>query len=140
LEYDCWEWILEDGSSIQHDEVKDINDDSGPARPPTNRTLPSLGDYQFDFASEKHSERNTRGIFGWLRSTGYPLDERPIYQHQWLNVGNQERTGLGSGLGSGLGLGSGSGRSESSESETEQKTQKQQVEKWLTGLILHERG
>lgn len=42
--------------------------------------------YTYDFFSQAHSKEATRGIFGWLRSTGYPGSERPIYEHTWIDI------------------------------------------------------
>ncbi|KAJ5361987.1 hypothetical protein N7541_002831 [Penicillium brevicompactum] len=42
--------------------------------------------YNYDLFSQSLSEGATRGIFEWLRSTGYPSSERPIYQHSWLDL------------------------------------------------------
>ena len=49
-------------------------------------TLARLDEYSYDFYSQLLSEGTTRGIFEWLRSTGYPSDERPINQHSWLDL------------------------------------------------------
>lgn len=50
------------------------------------RTSPRLDDYNYDCFSQSLSEGTARGIFGWLRSTGYPRNEEFIFQHPWLNV------------------------------------------------------
>lgn len=86
LEYECWEWILTDGSSIQ-DFKKDKNllpDKITPFAP--NIISPALQTYNFDLSSQLLSEVATRGIFSWLRSTGYPHREKPIYQHSWIDL------------------------------------------------------
>ncbi|RJE22648.1 hypothetical protein PHISCL_05031 [Aspergillus sclerotialis] len=49
-------------------------------------TSAALSDYSYDFFSQALSEGNTRGILGWLRSTGYPRNERAIYQHSWIDL------------------------------------------------------
>ena len=36
--------------------------------------------------SQVASEAATRGIFGWLRSTGYPSNEKPLYRHSWIDI------------------------------------------------------
>lgn len=45
-----------------------------------------VDDYKYDFYSQFLSEVATRGIFEWLRSTGYPYSERDIYEHSWLDL------------------------------------------------------
>ncbi|KAF9888243.1 hypothetical protein FE257_008812 [Aspergillus nanangensis] len=86
LEYDSWEWTLTDGRSIQSS--REIHSQPPSASPHShpNRNLPTLDDYTYDFFSQSLSEGATRGIFGWLRSTGYPCSERPIYQHSWIDL------------------------------------------------------
>lgn len=39
-----------------------------------------------DMFSQVASEAATRGIFGWLRSIGYPANERPLHRHSWIVV------------------------------------------------------
>ncbi|OJJ95259.1 hypothetical protein ASPACDRAFT_48003 [Aspergillus aculeatus ATCC 16872] len=43
-----------------------------------------------DLIAEALSEVATRGIFGWLRSRGYPASERAIYQHEWLALASSD--------------------------------------------------
>ena len=86
LEYECWEWMLTDGRSIQ-----DFGKDGSQAFDQTalsapHLTSPALSNYNYDFFSETFSEIATRGIFEWLRSTGYPRSEKPIYQHSWIDL------------------------------------------------------
>lgn len=87
LEYESWEWMLANNRSIQ-----DVGGDLD-SQPPDQKThfVPNmiwavLDDYKYDFFSESHSEGATRGIFEWLRSTGYPRNEKPIYQHSWFDL------------------------------------------------------
>lgn len=86
LEYESWEWILTKDRSIQvlgegNSQLLDQTSRSAP-----NKTSAVLSDYDYDFFSESLSEGATRGIFEWLRSTGYPHGERPIYQHSWIDL------------------------------------------------------
>ncbi|KAJ5191848.1 uncharacterized protein N7498_010833 [Penicillium cinerascens] len=85
LEYESWEWILTNNRSM-----RDFGEISQPpdqaSHLSTNRTSVALDDYNYDFFSQLLSEGATRGIFGWLRSTGYPRSERAIYQHSWLDL------------------------------------------------------
>ncbi|KAJ5544130.1 hypothetical protein N7494_005409 [Penicillium frequentans] len=87
LKYEYWEWILTNNSSIQCSEAaKSQLPVLGPSPSSANKTLAGLDDYDYDFYSQTLSEGATRGIFEWLRSTGYPCSERPIYQHSWFDL------------------------------------------------------
>lgn len=86
LEYESWEWMLTDGRSIQ-----DFGKDGSQALDQTALSAPdvtssALSTYNYDFFAETLSEIATRGIFEWLRSTGYPRSEKPIYQHSWIDL------------------------------------------------------
>ncbi|KAJ5789864.1 uncharacterized protein N7518_006875 [Penicillium psychrosexuale] len=86
LEYESWEWMLTNDDSIR-DFRKDNSEstDQTPHSAP-NMTPAALSDYKYDFFTQTHSEGSTCGIFGWLRGTGYPLSEKPIYQHSWVDL------------------------------------------------------
>lgn len=84
LEYECWEWILTNGSSIRDYGTEDTRPPVKVTNTSVNRTLAGLDDYSYNFHSQSLSEGTTRGVFGWLRSTGYPRNERPIYEHSFL--------------------------------------------------------
>lgn len=43
-----------------------------------------------DLSSRSLSEGATRGIFEWLRSTGYPACEKLFYQHSWIDIGSSD--------------------------------------------------
>jgi hypothetical protein len=89
-----WEWILTNSSSIR-DYRTEITRPPFKAPTSVNRTLAGLDDYNYDFYSQSLSEGTTRGIFEWLRSTGYPRNERHIYQHSWLDLeGTDEEEGF----------------------------------------------
>lgn len=47
-------------------------------------TLPTH--HNCDLSSQSASEVATRGLFGWLRSAGYPANEKPLYQHSWIDI------------------------------------------------------
>ncbi|KAJ5712701.1 hypothetical protein N7493_009169 [Penicillium malachiteum] len=90
LEYEAWEWILTNGISIRVGrepnefpvEMAGLKEHGK-----SSHEIPAkLQDYSYDFSSQTLSEGLTRGIFGWLRPTGYPLCERPIYQHSWFDL------------------------------------------------------
>lgn len=87
LKYECWEWILTNNSSIQCSEAAKSQPPIQVSSPPSaNKTLAGLNDFNYDFYAQALSEGATRGIFEWLRSTGYPCSERPIYQHSWFDL------------------------------------------------------
>lgn len=86
LEYESWEWILTNGRSIRclgESDVPLLNKE-----PKTAFLRPSAVqlDYKQDMFSQSLSEGATRGIFEWLRSNGYPLSEKGIYQHSWIDL------------------------------------------------------
>lgn len=84
------------------------------------RTSPALSDYDYDFFSQTLSEGATRGIFGWLRSTGYPRSERPIYQHSWIDLEGMDEEEA----------------PDDAESDMERQwaPKKQDIESWLDGV------
>jgi hypothetical protein len=86
LEYEYWEWILTNNNSIRYSEAGNGQLPVQASTSSAYRTLARLDDYNYDFYSQILSEGATRGIFEWLRSTGYPRSERPIYQHSWLDL------------------------------------------------------
>lgn len=86
LAYESWEWILTNDRSIQVFGEENSQPPDQTTSPALNRTSVELSDYDYDFFSQSLSEGATRGIFEWLRSTGYPRSERPIYQHSWLDL------------------------------------------------------
>lgn len=87
LVYESWEWILTNGASIQISKEENSHcPEQTPFPPAPNQTSATIRDYTYDFCSESLSEGATRGIFGWLRATGYPRSERGIYQHSWVDL------------------------------------------------------
>ncbi|PLN85951.1 hypothetical protein BDW42DRAFT_190453 [Aspergillus taichungensis] len=100
LEYESREWMLTDDNNDTNGDTTNRNslihqigekptEIQNPAPRPIspNQTPTALDSYQrYDLSSRSLSESATRNIFGWLRSTGYPLSERDIYQHSWIDV------------------------------------------------------
>lgn len=120
LEYDSWEWILTNGRSIQNSREITSQPPYAALHPHPNRKVPVLDDYTYDFASQSLSEGATRGIFEWLRSTGYPCSERPIYQHSWINLeGTDEEEAP---------------NDTESDVEMQYNPKKVHVERWLEGI------
>ncbi|KAL2850220.1 hypothetical protein BJY01DRAFT_210081 [Aspergillus pseudoustus] len=92
LQYESWEWMLTDGRTIrdlQNAETTQIYKPTSkftPQHSAPESNPPPPSDYDYDLLSQLLSESATRGIFGWLRSTGYPENERAIYQHSWIDL------------------------------------------------------
>lgn len=86
LEYDSWEWILTDNRSIKNTREQTSQPTDKKSQYLHNRDSPVLEDYTYNFFSQSLSEGATRGIFRWLRSTGYPSSERPMYQLFWFDM------------------------------------------------------
>ncbi|RAL17789.1 uncharacterized protein BO97DRAFT_430721 [Aspergillus homomorphus CBS 101889] len=73
LNYRTWVWTLSNGKEIED---------------PGNLGFVSLND---SMKSQLLSEAATREIFGWLRSTGYPANDKPVYQHSWIDIESSDR-------------------------------------------------
>jgi hypothetical protein len=101
LEYEAWHWSLTNGRELQDagiDQVPlDGNMHVGEALE-ISRVL-----HDRDLSSNLLSEGATCGIFGWLRSTGYPACEKSLYQHSWFDVGSSDGEDSDSG-GSDIGV------------------------------------
>lgn len=82
-------------------------------------TNAALRDYNYDFSSQSHSEGATRGIFEWLRSTGYSYCEKPLYQHSWIDLESTDDEEL-----------------DDAESDVEKQSspKRTHVESWLNGI------
>ncbi|KAH6668041.1 hypothetical protein B0J14DRAFT_548302 [Halenospora varia] len=77
LRYAGWSWALKNGGSIKGARF-------------CKSTILELGQEPITVA-ESMSEMATRGIFGWLRSYGWPASEKAIYTHSWiLSEGSDE--------------------------------------------------
>lgn len=120
LEYESWEWMLTDGRSIKSFNRGHNHCPIQTSHPALNQTSAALGDYEYDFHSEFLSEGATRGIFEWLRSTGYPRSERPIYQHSWIDLEGMDEEEA----------------PDDAESDMERQwaPKKQDIESWLDGV------
>lgn len=95
LEYQSWEWMLTNSGSIQDSGTKSNPSPIKSSNVTVNRKSTRPDDYNYDFYSQTLSEVTTRGIFQWLRSTGYPRNERDIYQHSWLDMEDTDEEDLG---------------------------------------------
>lgn len=85
LDYRYWNWCLRNEKMLEDsgmattafDEADLKTHESEDAFPTHNSC---------DLSSESASEVATHGIFGWLRSTGYPANEKTLYQHSWIDM------------------------------------------------------
>lgn len=78
--------MLTNGRSIQDFKGENNRYPNQTSHPALNQASAALSDYDYDFFSQSLSDGATWGIFEWLRSTGYPRSERPIYQHSWIDL------------------------------------------------------
>ena len=87
LEYQSWEWLLSEGGTIQDFSKGNERQTHGQKCSSTTqkRSRPSR-DISNGLLSQSLSEVATRGIFQWLRSTGYPRNEKAIYEHSWFDM------------------------------------------------------
>ncbi|KAF5633847.1 immunoglobulin variable region used by the itc63b heavy chain [Fusarium tjaetaba] len=60
-----------------------------PSSKPSQAVAPRLADYSGLDPDRDISERVTRNIFTWMREMdGFPVSERKIYKHEWLDDGD----------------------------------------------------
>ncbi|KAJ5667718.1 uncharacterized protein N7477_006288 [Penicillium maclennaniae] len=120
LEYESWEWILTNGNSIRDCATENTQAPVEASNTSANVILARLDDYSYDHHSQLLSEEDTRGIFEWLRSTGYPHNEKLIYQHSWLDLEDPDE------------------EEESEDDESDMETQwsgkRRHVESWLESI------
>ena len=109
LEYEGWDWELGDGSRVEDTGVEarfssllstsNCAPESASVPAPYSMCVsdPKLGgtcadlpalpkDCEYDLYSDEKSDNPTRGIFCWLRSDGFPSNEKGIYQHSWIVI------------------------------------------------------
>lgn len=85
LDYESWRWSLANGEMLKDPGMATIElVDASPTMHKPEEVSPIHCNY--DLSSQSASEIATRGIFGWLRSTGYPANEKRIYQHSWIDI------------------------------------------------------
>ncbi|KAJ5940731.1 hypothetical protein N7516_000899 [Penicillium verrucosum] len=111
LEYEGWDWELGDGSRVEDTGVEarfssllsisNCAPESASVPAPFSMCVsdPKLGgtcadlpalpkDCEYDLYSDEKSDNPTRGIFCWLRSDGFPPNEKGIFQHSWIVIAN----------------------------------------------------
>ncbi|KAJ5087579.1 hypothetical protein N7456_011195 [Penicillium angulare] len=119
LQYESWEWLLTNDGSI-----RDYGKEHGQllaavSKTSVSRTTARVSEYTYDFSSQLLSEVQTRAIFDWLRSMGYPHNEKGIYQHSWFDLEGSDEDA----------------EPDDAESDIEKRGQKKiQVERWLEGI------
>ncbi|CAG8180083.1 unnamed protein product [Penicillium salamii] len=91
LEYEGWNWLLTDADPIldlglekHRSSVKNRSENC------QDDALAKSHALDYEFSSQLYSLLATRGIFGWLKSTGYPINEKPLYQHSWIDLESSE--------------------------------------------------
>ncbi|KZF20395.1 hypothetical protein L228DRAFT_250079 [Xylona heveae TC161] len=94
LEYISWNWTLTNGKELEDPGIDFISDDEnnisiqkGEAHAPKQ--------HNNELCSQSLSEISTRGIFGWLRSTGYTANEESIYKHPWIDIEGSDDEDVG---------------------------------------------
>lgn len=88
FEYEAWHWRLADGREFLDYGIDQFFTDEATYNNKTSTLSCSL--LNNDLSSQSLSEGATRGIFEWLRSTGYPACIKPIYQHPWIDIGSSD--------------------------------------------------
>lgn len=85
LKYKTWNWNLLNGKTLEDPGISLMEFYEEPlARTDKEDHYPIQNG--LDLFSEISSEAATRGIFGWLRSTGYPANEKSLYRHSWIDI------------------------------------------------------
>lgn len=88
LEYEAWHWSFTNGRELQDFGIDQVPFDGNVHVRKTLGISSVL--YDRNLSSHSLSEGATRGIFEWLRSTGYPACEKPLYQHSWFDIGSSD--------------------------------------------------
>ncbi|KAJ6038459.1 hypothetical protein N7460_008230 [Penicillium canescens] len=85
LKYKTWNWNLANGETLEDSGISlmEIGGEFLTQKHKENYYPTQNGSHLF---SQVASEAATRGIFGWLRSTGYPANEKPVYRHSWIDI------------------------------------------------------
>lgn len=83
LKYKTWNWNLANGETLEDSGISPMEVDRKflPQRHKENYYPIQNDTTQL---SQVASEAATRGVFSWLRSTGYPANEKPLYRHSWI--------------------------------------------------------
>ncbi len=90
LQYESWAWDLRDGSKSAPDRGFIPNDGLIDTNETACDLLVNPHVQHRSSASESQAEIATRSIFSWLRLNGYPLREREIWTHPWLNIDDSD--------------------------------------------------
>ena len=84
LDYKSWRWSLTNSEILEDLGIATI--ELIEASPTLHKPEQSPIHCNYNLSSQLASEIATRGIFCWLRSTGYPANEKPIYRHSWIDM------------------------------------------------------
>jgi Heterokaryon incompatibility protein (HET) len=88
LLYESWTWNLCDAKDSPADKgFRFTDDDMDKTQETCNQSLPLIRHQGYRLpTSELLSENATRNIFNWLRPTGYPVREKNIRTHSWIDI------------------------------------------------------
>ncbi|KAL4889385.1 hypothetical protein BDV59DRAFT_195789 [Aspergillus ambiguus] len=84
LKYKTWNWNLTNGETLEDSGIFPMEFSGNEFLTKHKENYPVQ--QGSDLFSQTASEAATRGIFGWLRSTGYPANEKSLYQHSWIDI------------------------------------------------------
>ncbi|KAE8148275.1 hypothetical protein BDV25DRAFT_141946 [Aspergillus avenaceus] len=120
FEYSAWCWALANGAELR----VSAGDTSEPCHNLIKTEYLSeaqISDSCFiEHLSDELSANTTRGVFTWLRQTGFPANEREIYTHPWFDTGESDEEA-----------------SSDSESRIGDEARRQDVEKWLIDQCMY---
>ncbi|GIK06733.1 hypothetical protein Aspvir_002383 [Aspergillus viridinutans] len=92
--YKAWYWCLTNGEELQDLGLGQAMSDETQLNIENACGSPTI---QYCYSSSQSlSEGATRGIFEWLRMTGYPAREKTLYQHPWIDIESSDEEDLDS--------------------------------------------
>jgi hypothetical protein len=92
LKYKTWNWNLTNGETLEDSGIS-LMEFRGEFLAKKNKENYYPIQNDSNLFSQVASEAATRGIFGWLRSTGYPANEKPLYRHSWIDIESSDDDG-----------------------------------------------
>jgi hypothetical protein len=93
--YNAWYWCLTNGEELQDPGLGRVMSDKTELNIEKACGSPSTLHYCHS-SSQSLFEGATRGIFKWLRMTGYPAREKPLYQNFWIDIESSDEEDLDS--------------------------------------------
>jgi hypothetical protein len=89
LRYISWSWNLHDGTVLE-DLGFAIDEESKDTSVATIESGSLDLEDDIFLKDEVLSENATRSIFGWLRNSGWPKNEKEIYSHSWIDFDDSD--------------------------------------------------